>query len=315
MNPHHHQEGHPGRVLELLSRHPIAATLFALYAACYWRNGRAISRAGPFGPRWLAVALARFFSWIMTALGRCPVKTLVLPPAPFDSKKQYLVVWHPHGAYTTMAFMKCALYTTTSTPVEWYPGIAPFLFQVPFFREALLLMNARSVDARTMNKLAAAGYTIGLQPGGIPEQLEADHTREKAVFPAKLGFIRLAMRHGVPLLPVYIFGEGQAYKIALGDIGRAFARWTYRVLRAPMVPVLGLWNLPWMVPNPTDVSVCWGRPVDVGPPNASPTDAEVTEVLHRYVAELRRVFDAHKDECLPPEIAQKGLEVKVLSRL
>ena len=33
-------------------------------------------------------------------------------------------------------------------------------------------------------------------------------------------------RHGAPLLPVYIFGEGQAYKIALGDIGRAFARWT-----------------------------------------------------------------------------------------
>lgn len=49
----------------------------------------------------------------------------------------------------------------------------------------------------------------------------------------------------------------------------------------------------------------------VGPPNANPTDAEVAAVFDRYVSELRRVFDANKEECLPPDVAARGLEVIV----
>ena len=83
------------------------------------------------------------------------------------------------------------------------------LFNVPFFREAALLLNARSVDGKTIEKLATAGRNVGIQPGGIPEQLQSDHRREIAVFPPRLGFVRLAMRHGAYLLPAYIFGENQ----------------------------------------------------------------------------------------------------------
>ena len=36
------------------------------------------------------------------------------------------------------------------------------LFATPGFREALLLLNARSVDGATMEKLAAAGKTVGV---------------------------------------------------------------------------------------------------------------------------------------------------------
>ena len=63
------------------------------------------------------------------------------------------------------------------------------------------------------------------------------------------------------------------------------------------------------MPRPGEVHVAWGNAVDVGPPNASPTDAEVEAVFARYVAELRRVFDKHKDRCLPPRVAARGLEV------
>ena len=297
-------------VSHVLERYPILTSCCAIYAALYWANGKAITRPGPFGPRWLAVLVARLFSAIMTYVGRCPVRKLVLPQPPFDPTRQHMVVWHPHGPYTTMAFMKCAIYTTTATPLEWYPGIAPFLFKLPLFREALLLLNARSCDYRTMDSLAAAGLTIGLQPGGIPEQLEADHAQDTAIFPARLGFIRMAMRYGMPLLPVYIFGENQAYTTC-GKWGRTIAHMTYRLTGAPLVPILGLWGLPWLVPKPTNVSVCWGRPVPVGPPNTSPTDQDVHNVFERYVSELQRVFDLFKDECLPSEVAAVGLKISL----
>ena len=51
----------------------------------------------------------------------------------------------------------------------------------------MLLLNARSVEAHVIDKLADAGLSVAIQPGGIPEQLRADHTQEIAVFSSRLG--------------------------------------------------------------------------------------------------------------------------------
>lgn len=190
-------------------RYRLLLALAVLYLLWRQTTARATSSTKPWGPRWLAVLIGLAFSKLLSVVGRIPVKKVILPPGGIDAGRQYVVVWHPHGAYTTMAFMHCGNHSVQGKPLTWYPGIAPLLFNVPFFREAALLLNARSVTAKTLDKLAAAGRTVGVQPGGIPEQLHSDHTREIAFFPPKLGFIRLAMRHGVDLLPAYIFGENQ----------------------------------------------------------------------------------------------------------
>jgi len=46
---------------------------------------------------------------------------------------------------------------------------------------------------------------------------------------------------------------------------------------------------------PTSVHVRWGNPVLTGPRNENPTLEQVEAVFEAYLAELRRVFDAHKD--------------------
>lgn len=280
--------------------------LLAAYALVRRWTGDAETRAGPWGPRWLARLLSLAFSRLL-AVASVPLVSMRPPPPPFDASRQHVVVWHPHGAYTTMAFMHCGLLSASAVPLTFYPAIAPLLFKVPLFREAALLLNARSVAGPSVAKLAAAGLNVGLQPGGIPEQVAADHRREVAVFPPKLGFVRLAMRHGLPLLPAYIFGENQAY--ATSEVGRRLAAAAFRSLGVPLVPVTGRWGLPWLVPRATDIHVCWGAPVEVGAPNDAPSDAEVEAVFSRYVAELRRLFDANKDDCLPAEVAARGLTI------
>ena len=67
-----------------------------------------------------------------------------------------------------------------------------------------------------------------------------------------------------------------------------------------------------MLPRPRKVVHVYGRPVEVGPPNPTPTADEVERVARAYVAEVRRIFEKHKHECLPPEVAGKGL---IVSRL
>lgn len=284
------------------------ALLLAILLYLIWRraSARAIHSTRPWGPRWLAALTGLAFSKLMSVVGKIPV--FLYPPSKgVDHKKQHVVVWHPHGAYTTMAFMHCGYHSATQQPLTWFPGIAPVLFNVPFFREAALLLNARSVNAKTLEKVAAAGRNVGVQPGGIPEQLESDHRREIAYFPPRLGFVRLAMRHGADLLPAYIFGENQAYTTYAS--GRQFSQWAYKLLGVPIVPITGRWGLPWLVPNKVDIHVCWGNAVSVGPKIADPTDAQVEEVFGRYVAELERVFDENKDKCLPPEVAARGLTI------
>ena len=280
------------------------------YVAWRWFTASAPKRAAPWGPRWLARLAALGMTKLLSVIGHVPVTSWMGPPenSGFDSKKQHMVVWHPHGAYTTMAFLHCAIDSIDAKPLSWYCCVAPVLFQLPGLRELLQLCNGRSVSAEVVDKLLTAGLTVGIQPGGIPEQLESDHTREIAVFPPRLGFVRAAMRHGVPLLPAYIFGENQAYGTSAW--GRAFTKRIYGLIGFPAVPVTGQWGLPWLVPKAGPyVHVRWGAPVPVGPPNAKPSDAEVEAVFAAYVTELRRVFDAHKGTCLPPEVADKGLLV------
>jgi len=53
----------------------------------------------------------------------------------------------------------------------------------------------------------------------------------------------------------------------------------------------------------------WGEPVDVGPPDANPSDSKVQEVFERYVQALQKVFNSEKDRLLPKNVAAQGLEV------
>ena len=77
--------------------------------------------------------------------------------------------------------------------------------------ELLVLWNCRSADADVTNALLRRGISVCVQPGGIPEQVITDCRREQAVFPPKLGWIRLAIQYGIPLLPIYGFGENQIF--------------------------------------------------------------------------------------------------------
>ena len=105
-------------------------------------------------------------------------------------------------------------------------GIADVLFSIPIIRELLLFSNARSANPKVMGECAQNGLSLALNPGGVHEQLQYRNDREEAYFPNNLGFIRIALRHGVPLVPVYFFGENQIFK-SFGEGGTRFSKWLY----------------------------------------------------------------------------------------
>lgn len=92
---------------EFAFRHPYVLLLLLLYVTFRAATVDAPRTVGPWGPRWLAYLVSGFNSQLLTIVGRVPVVNKPPPPEEVDPEKQHVVVWHPHGAYTTMAFMHC----------------------------------------------------------------------------------------------------------------------------------------------------------------------------------------------------------------
>ncbi|KOO28546.1 diacylglycerol o-acyltransferase 2-like protein [Chrysochromulina tobinii] len=88
---------------------------------------------------------------------------------------------------------------------------ASILFRIPLLRELLLLANVRDASYDNIIGLLTSGRTVAVNPGGNWEMTSASHEQERIYVQQRLGFIRLAMRTGRPLLPAYAFGESQLF--------------------------------------------------------------------------------------------------------
>eukprot|EP00930_Biecheleria_cincta_P063533 TRINITY_DN49075_c0_g1_i1.p1 TRINITY_DN49075_c0_g1~~TRINITY_DN49075_c0_g1_i1.p1 ORF type:complete len:262 (-),score=36.00 TRINITY_DN49075_c0_g1_i1:119-904(-) len=214
--------------------------------------------------------------------------------------------WHPHGALTFCAAFftsKMAAQSTTKEapgPKRWFVGIANLLFRFPLLGEFLALVNARPVTQSMSEKILQQGHSYAIQPGGIPEQVITDHRREMLVFPPNLGFCRLASKYGVPLLPIYSFGENQVFTTY------EWSRQATSELHKSLGIAIPLVN---PIPNKIGLHMKWGRPVEVGSADEQASETRVQQIFAQYLLELGRLFAEHCYQCLPSEVAAAGLTV------
>eukprot|EP00440_Ansanella_granifera_P026039 gb/GFBE01028268.1/.p1 GENE.gb/GFBE01028268.1/~~gb/GFBE01028268.1/.p1 ORF type:complete len:315 (+),score=62.07 gb/GFBE01028268.1/:1-945(+) len=280
----------------------------------------------PWGPRWLAVsvsgALHSFGCWYLNFSHNVPEH---IKAGHWEEGKQYVFSWHPHGAFTISALYFVSHWWAKDMPGgirgKQFVCVAPLLLRIPFLAEFLLLCHARSQDRKTFNKLLGEGATVAVQPGGLIEQVETDDQQERLFFPANLGFIRLAIKHGVPLCPVYAFGENQLYRTT-GWV-RRLNTFFYKYFKSGNLVVLGQGGIPVTpaLPNPlllpifrNKLHIHLGKPVEVGPKEENPSDERVQEVFKNYAASLQEMFDENKYKYLPKEVADRGLEINVRSK-
>mmetsp|Transcript_4344 Transcript_4344/g.10656 ORF Transcript_4344/g.10656 Transcript_4344/m.10656 type:complete len:318 (+) Transcript_4344:34-987(+) len=274
------------------------------------RNGQRI------GPRWLGLLAFNILNGWSRLNGVKMASEAGEGLKHMDPNRQYMIVWHPHGFLAWAALFVVSKMAVMGHPMgrEWFASVAPVLFQLPFFSEALMLVNGRRVEAKTVEGLLAGGANIAVQPGGVKEQLETTHDQEQAIFPANLGFLRLAIKHGVTILPVYIFGENQLYRKIPGFDW--FSRLVFRTTGAGLPAGSGKFGIPMggLIPRSTPLHVRWAKPLEVGPKDAHPSEERVQALYQEYLALLQEVFDTYKDECLPPEVAAKGLRITKLEK-
>lgn len=167
------------------------------------------------------------------------IMTLPVAP-PYLSSKQYIFPICPHGI---LLLSRVAIYGGVWE--ELFPGIeirtlaASPLFFIPPIREITILLGGVDASRSYAERVLKDGYSLSLYPGGSKEIFTTDpySPATRLVLQSRRGFIKLALKYGTPLVPVYVFGEKYAYDKLQTTSG--ISRWLLKTFRIPFLVFWG----------------------------------------------------------------------------
>jgi len=144
----------------------------------------------------------------------------------------------------------------------------------------------------------AAGRDVALWPGGEIDSLRPWTDRDKAVLAGRTGFVKMAIRAGVPIVPIATVGGPDSMPVLLSGRRLARALRLDKIARLKMFPIAvqAPWGLsPAVLPElplPTKIRTAFQDPVrfEVGPERA-----DDDEYVDRKYREVRRSIQSGID--------------------
>jgi 1-acyl-sn-glycerol-3-phosphate acyltransferase len=139
-------------------------------------------------------------------------------------------------------------------------------------------------DGAAVEEAVRRGELLVVEPGGTREGCRSFRHRYEVDWGDRIGYLRLALRHRLPVVPVAASGVDDAF-VGLND-GYALGRRLGAPARLPVwigVGPLGLW--PLSPPFPVKIVEHIGHPIDLsGEAAAAAGDREALLALHRRIA-------------------------------
>lgn len=117
---------------------------------------------------------------------------------------------------------------------------ASILFMIPVVRELAIATGCISASRAVAEDVLDKGYSIIVLPGGEAEQLRTIYQKEKIYLKNRKGFIKLAMRKDVPVVPTYVFGCNDFYRTS--GVFFPVRLWLQKRLGICIPLIAGLWN-------------------------------------------------------------------------
>mmetsp|Transcript_6696 Transcript_6696/g.10201 ORF Transcript_6696/g.10201 Transcript_6696/m.10201 type:complete len:383 (-) Transcript_6696:66-1214(-) len=170
---------------------------------------------------------------------------------------------------------------------------APILLKLPFI--SCFLKQIGYIPAKSkyiFDTLSKKGNNVGLVLDGIAGMFQTQRDEEVATLKARKGIVKIALRAGVPIIPVYGFGHTALYTIMVDPFGiMEFASLT---LQASLTPFFGRWG--WFLgpPRRVPVAVCLGEPVQCPKKIDQPTREQVEEYHQKLLNSYQELFETHK---------------------
>ncbi|NXD11233.1 MOG2A acyltransferase, partial [Nothocercus nigrocapillus] len=236
------------------------------------------------------------------------VKTMELDP-----RKNYLMGFHPHGILAAGAFVNFC--TEASGFSNLFPGITPHVmtlpmwFRLPFFRDYLMsagLVPSDKESASHVLRGPEGGNLLTIVVGGAQEALDARPGSFILLLRKRKGFIRLAIEHGTPLVPVFSFGENELFEQVSNPRGSWLRRLQYQLqqimgISLPLFHARGIFQYSFgLVPYRRPICTVVGKPIPVQRKH-NPSEEEVDQLHEKYLEELSKLFEDHKAKYNIPE--------------
>ena len=207
---------------------------------------------------------------------------------------QFVFAMFPHAVWADyhapMAGMWHTVFPNIHRKIRFL--IASVLFRVPIVREWSLWTGGIDASRSVAEAALDRGRSICVKPGGEAEQLRTTHGREIVYLRHRRGFLKLAMKKGVPVVPVYVFGAND-YHRTFNFLFRP-REWLQKRLGVCLPMAFGYWGS--MCPLPVPTTIVFGKPIsfDVETPGM-PSETEVIEAHRIFCQVLIRLFDEHKN--------------------
>jgi hypothetical protein len=135
----------------------------------------------------------------------------------------------PFGSVTAIGTEACDFSSLFPHLSDRVLVAASYCFMVPFFRDFILAGSVVDCNKWSMEAWLKRGYTVAVYPGGAREGFYATPHADILDLKRKKGFLRLAMRCGVPVVPAYSFNEVDHYHTVRARPGTAQCTVSYRV--------------------------------------------------------------------------------------
>ncbi len=153
---------------------------------------------------------------------------------------------HNGGAYSIDTFLfGAALFRAHGIAAVPYGLGHEVAISIPGLNELLVPLGAVRASHDNAQRLFEAGHKVLVYPGGDLDSMRPFRHRHRVVFGGRRGYVRLALRAGVPIVPVVAAGAHSTLMVL--DDGRWLAKLlgTNRLFRSKILPVTLC--LPWGV--------------------------------------------------------------------
>ena len=207
---------------------------------------------------------------------------------------QFLIAVFPHGvASDYRVAMDGILHTVLPNICEKIRVLAAsVLFVIPVVREMALWSGCINATRSVAEKAIKKGYSILVLPGGEAEQIRTIHSKERVYLRKRKGFIKLALRHDIPVVPSYVFGASDYYYTRNHLFGPRV--WLQKKLGI-CIPLASGYFGSIFCPFPVKTTVVFGDPLKFEiKVKGSPTAEELEKAHDEFCLALQQLFDAHK---------------------
>ncbi|GAX10144.1 hypothetical protein FisN_3Lh339 [Fistulifera solaris] len=171
---------------------------------------------------------------------------------------------------------------------------ATVLFRIPLVRELALWTNCVDASRSVADNLLHKGKSILVLPGGQAEQIHTVYGREIVYLKKRKGFIKLAMTHGVPVVPGYVFGASDYFYTS--SFALNFRLWLVKTLGISIPLAFGQYFTP-LCPRPVATTIVFGDPIRFTTKiDRQPIVEEVDQAHAQFCLALTCLFDHHKKE-------------------